>query len=82
MALYQKQQHLMLLKIIAGIIGIPLGELTQRDKEYQLEIERQKAKKLRRWLAGVFILAVVAIGASVFAYFKEKETAIFFEAKG
>lgn len=34
---HQKQQHLMLLKIIAGILGIPLGELTQRDKEYQLE---------------------------------------------
>ncbi len=36
----QQQQHLMLLKVIAGILGVPLGELTQRDKEYQLEMNR------------------------------------------
>ncbi len=73
---YQQQLHLMLLKIIAGILGVPLGELTQRDKEYQLEQERLKAKKLRRWLAAVAILAILAVGAGVFAYF-QKEEAIF-----
>lgn len=70
---YQKQQRLMLLKIIAGVLGVPLGELTQRDKEYQFELERQKTKKLRRWLSVVAILSVIAIGAGITATFKQKE---------
>ncbi len=70
---YQQQLHLMLLKIIAGILGVPLGELTQRDKEYQLEQERLKAKKLRRWLGVVAVLAITAVGASLFAYVQKEE---------
>jgi hypothetical protein len=70
---YQKQQHLMLLKIIAGILGVPLGQLSQRDKEYQLQQAQLKAKKLRRWLALVALLAVVAIGAGFTAYLKQLE---------
>ncbi|WP_412973321.1 toll/interleukin-1 receptor domain-containing protein [Glaciecola sp. MF2-115] len=69
---YQKQIHLMLLKIIAGILGVPLGELTQRDKEYQLEQERLKARKLRQWLAAVGVLALVAIGTGGVAYKQSK----------
>ena len=70
---YQQQQHLMLLKIIAGVLGVPLGELTQRDKEYQLEIAKEKAKKLRRWLSAVAMLAVIAVGAGVLAFLKQKQ---------
>ena len=70
---YQKQQHLMLLKIIAGILGVPLGQLSQRDKEYQLQQAQLKAKKLRRWLTLVALLAVVAIGAGFTAYYKQLE---------
>ena len=70
---YQQQIHLMLLKIIAGILGVPLGELTQRDKEYQLEQERLKAKKLRQWLGAVVMLAIVAVGTGVFAYFQKEK---------
>lgn len=70
---YQQQQQLMLLKIIAGILGVPLGELTQRDKAYQLAQQQQKAKRLRQWLAGVAALAIMAIGAGVFAYFQREE---------
>jgi hypothetical protein len=69
---YQKQLHLMLLKIIAGILGVPLGELTQRDKEYQLEQEKLKARKLRQWLAAVGLLALVAIGTGLLAYNQSK----------
>jgi len=68
--LYQKQLHLMQMKIIAGILGVPLGELTRRDKEYQLEQARLKAKRLRQWLAAVAMLAVLAVGAGVIAYFQ------------
>lgn len=70
---YKEQQHLMLLKIIAGILGVPLGQLTKRDKEYQLEQARLKAKKLRRWLFAVALLAVVAIGAGIVAYFQKEQ---------
>ncbi|WP_395375805.1 toll/interleukin-1 receptor domain-containing protein [Marinicella sp. W31] len=71
---YQKQQHRMLLKIIAGILGVPLGELTQRDKEYQLELEKQKAKKLKRWLSIVLVLAIVSIAAVYFASEERKKS--------
>lgn len=70
---YQQQQHLMLLKIIAGVLGVPLGELTQRDKEYQLELEKQRAKKLRRWLSAVAVLAALAIIAGGFAYIQQQK---------
>ncbi len=73
---YQKQQHLMLQKIIAGILGVPLGELTQRDKVYQLEIAKKKAQKLRKWLTVVILLALIAIAAGLFAYFKQQESVI------
>ncbi|MCP5246107.1 MAG: TIR domain-containing protein [Burkholderiales bacterium] len=72
---FQKQQHLMLLKIIAGILGIPLSDLAQRDKEYQLEKEREKAKTLRKWLSAVAALAIIAISGGVIAWFQaEKAT--------
>lgn len=74
--LYHQQQHLMLLKIIAGVLGVPLGELTQRDKEYQLEQEKLKAIKLRKWLAAVGLLAVFAIVASIFAYNKQQQAEV------
>ncbi len=70
---YLQEQNLMVLKIIAGILGVPLGELTQRDKEYQLQQERLKAKRLRRWLMTVAILAILAIGAGILAFTKQKE---------
>ncbi|MDI9245385.1 PQQ-binding-like beta-propeller repeat protein [Marinobacter sp. CHS3-4] len=72
---YEQQLNLMLLKIIAGIIGVPLGDLTQRDKAYQLQQEKQRAKRLRRWLAGVVCLAVIAVGAGLVAY-DQRQTAL------
>ena len=70
---YQQQQNLMLLKIIAGILGVPLGELTQRDKEYQLEQERLRAQKLKRWLSAVAMLSIVSIGVGIFAFIQREE---------
>ena len=40
-------------RIKAGVLGVPLGVLTQRDKAYQLEQSRRRAKTLRRWLVVV-----------------------------
>ncbi|MDM7861259.1 TIR domain-containing protein [Alteromonas sp. ASW11-36] len=72
---YDKQLKLMLLKVIAGIIGVPLDDLTQRDKTYQLELEKKRAKRLRQWLSAVATLAVVAIAAGIFAN-EQRELAI------
>lgn len=70
---YEKQLNLMLLKIVAGVLAISLDDLTQRDKEYQLQQARNKAKVLRRWLTGVALLATVAILTGVYAYNKQLE---------
>ena len=64
---YRKQCELMKLKIIAGILGIPLGTLTQRDKAYQLALAQKRAKTLRRWLVAVGVLALVAIAGGAVA---------------
>ncbi len=65
---YTKQQNLMLLKIVAGVLGVPLGVLTQRDKAYQLEKQKQQAKILRRWLVLVGAIGVGAVIAGLLAY--------------
>lgn len=73
---YQQQQQLMLLKIIAGILGVPLGELTKRDQAYQLELQRKNAKRLRQWLSGVAALAIVATGAGFYAWQQRAEAIV------
>ncbi len=65
---YAKQQNLMLLKIVAGILGLPLGVLTQRDIAYQLEKQRQQARVLQRWLLIVGAIGVVALVSGFLAY--------------
>lgn len=66
-ASYQQRCELMKLKIIAGVLGLPLGTLTQRDKAYQLELSRKRARRLRQWLAVVGVLGIVAIAGAVIA---------------
>ncbi|VXD00042.1 hypothetical protein PSEUDO9AZ_40169 [Pseudomonas sp. 9AZ] len=65
---YNQQLQLMLLKIIAAVLAIPLGELTQRDKSHQLAKEKQKARRLRQWLSGMAALTLLAITAGGIAY--------------
>lgn len=65
---FELQQHLTLLKIIAGILGVSFERLNRRDKAYQLVLEQRKAKRLRQWLSAVTLLAVLAIGAGFYAF--------------
>jgi WD40 repeat protein len=58
---YHERNELMKLKVIAGILGVPLEKLTRRDKAYQLEKQRQRAKVLARWLIAVTAIGVIAI---------------------
>jgi hypothetical protein len=65
---YTRKQNLMLLKIVAGVLGVPLGVLTQRDKAYQLEKQKQRTRVLRRWLAVVSIASLAAVLGGVLAW--------------
>lgn len=69
---YDKQLNLMLLKIIAGIIGVSLDELTQRDKAYQLEQERKRSKRFRQIATGFAAIALVAFGIGIYAWQQQK----------
>jgi hypothetical protein len=70
---YAKRLTLMKLKVIAGILGVPLGTLTKRDQAYQLEQARRRARTLRRWLAAVAALGMLAIAGGAFAWVKQRE---------
>ena len=69
---YGAQLQLMKLKIIAGILGVPLERLRDRDKAYQLQLAQNRARTLRRWLVAVATLAVVAIGSGLFALVEQQ----------
>ena len=66
-AAYQGKQHLMLLKIVAGVLGVPLGTLTQRDKAYQLAKQKRRTTVLRRWLGLVSLLGIGALASGIYA---------------
>ena len=70
---YDQTLALMKLKIIAGVLGLPLEKLRERDKAYQLELSRKRTRNLRLWLMAVIVLAVVAIGAAGVAEFLRRE---------
>ncbi len=71
---YEEQLQLATMKIIAGAIGLPLGEVTQRDKAHQLNRQKQKARVLRRWLLAVGALALLVIFGGAVAW-QQKEKA-------
>ncbi len=65
---YKKRLDLALLKIIAGILGVPLAELTKRDQAYQLEKIKQKNKNIKRIATAIAALGIIAILAGIFAW--------------
>ncbi|WP_254527745.1 MULTISPECIES: toll/interleukin-1 receptor domain-containing protein [unclassified Sphingobacterium] len=65
---YKKRLDLALLKIISGILGVPLGELTKRDQAYQLEKIKQKNKNIKRIATAIAALGILAIIAGIFAW--------------
>ena len=62
--LYEEQINNARLKIIAGILGVPLERLTQRDKIYQLNKARAAAKKSKRIAVIMGLLALAALMAT------------------
>lgn len=70
---YAAQLELAKLKVVAGALGLPLGVLTQRDKAAQLAKAQHRAKVLRRWLAAVGVLMVMAIAGGLVAWQQYQE---------
>jgi hypothetical protein len=70
---YQKTCDLAFLKIVAGVIGVPLGTLTDRDTKYQLEKAKRRAKILRRVAFSMGLLTLMAIVAGGVAWVQWQE---------
>jgi len=63
---YEQQSNTAKLKLIAGILGVPLEQLVQRDKIYQLDKARAASK---RFIKVVLIMGVLTITTSLVAGF-------------
>ena len=63
------------MKIVAGALAWPLGELTKRDKAHQLAKAREHAKTVHRWLAVVAGLGIAAMIAAFVAVEARQATA-------
>lgn len=72
---YKKRLDLAQLKIIAGILGVPLGELTKRDQAYQLQKIKQKNKNIKRIATAIGAMAILAIIAGIVAW-NQKNSAL------
>jgi WD40 repeat protein len=71
---YRKKCELMKLKIIAGLLGVPLGDLTKRDAAYQLALAQKRARLRNAVLAVVSLLAIVATLAAWYAWVEKNKT--------
>ena len=65
---YAGKLQLMKLKIIAGILGLPLETLRNRDQAYQLELARKKARRTRRLAVAFGIIGAFAICGGLIAW--------------
>ena len=65
---YKERLELAKLKLIAGILQVPLGELTKRDQAYQLERMRRKNRIIKAVAAVVAFLALAAAIAGMAAW--------------
>lgn len=65
---YEEQLNTAKLKIIAGILGVRLEQLTQRDKLYQLNKAKAASKRFMRIACLMTVLAVVAVIGGGVAY--------------
>lgn len=73
---YSDQCELTKLQILAGILGIQLSTLTERDNAYQLESAAKRDRNFRLVASAIAILALITIGASYFAWKKSDENKI------
>ena len=65
---YKERLELAKLKIIAGVLNVPLGELTKRDKAYQLEKIKQKNSRIKKIATAIGALAILAVIMGIMAW--------------
>ncbi len=65
---YKDRLDLAKLKIIAGVLDVPLGDLTQRDQAYQLAKARQRTRIVKRIAVVIGLLALMAMALGVYAW--------------
>ncbi len=70
---YENRLELAKLKVVAGALGVRLGELTRRDKVFQLKKARDRAKVLRRWLGALIFLTLTSLLAGGLAWSQKRE---------
>lgn len=71
---YATRLQLMKLKIIAGILGVSLGELTERDVAHQRELKRQHRNQTLLRLGIFGLLGAVGVWAGALAWRSYDET--------
>ena len=70
---YRLRRELMKLKVIAGVLGIGLGELTERDKAYQQEQAKLRARATRLKATAIGAAALIALAAGAYAWHQYAE---------
>ncbi len=70
---YDLHLQLTKLKIFAGILGVPLEELRNRDKAFQLELARKRTRRLFTISMFMTILLCIAVVMGIIANNKHKE---------
>lgn len=78
---YAETLELGTLKLISGILGVPLGTLRKRDKAYQLQLARRRARIFAAVMVGMSILAALAVWQRAVAN-QQRDTAWSNEAQG
>ena len=73
---YEEQINTAKLKVVAGILGVGLEQLTQRDKLYQLNKARIAARRARRVASSLAMLALVASVSGGLAYKLHKDSQV------
>ena len=61
-----------MLRIIAGILGVPLGELQKRDQAYQLQLAKKQQRSSLLTLGAVLLMIpLLTLTAFLISVFKE-----------
>lgn len=65
---YAAKLNLMKLKVVAGVLGVSLGELTERDVAHQRHLEAQKRKQALLMRGGLTLLGAAAVWTGMAAW--------------
>ncbi len=70
---YGERLELAKLKVIAGAVGLPLGELTQRDKAHQLVKARRRQRIVLSLAVTFAVISFIALALGIVAQARKQE---------